>query len=73
MPARTGALVRIQRRVGSHWRTVKSAVLVAGQAPSSSAFSVKLRIRRNGRFRALMPGDATNAANGSRTRTIRVH
>ncbi|HEX6714791.1 MAG TPA: hypothetical protein VF066_15470 [Thermoleophilaceae bacterium] len=72
-PARTGAFVRLQRRVGARWRTVKRATLTAGTAPNTSAFSVKVRVRRSGRYRVLMPGDATNTQNASRTRRVRVH
>jgi hypothetical protein len=72
-PARTGGFVRIQRRVGTRWRTVRRGVLAAGRAANTSAFSVKVAIRRSGRYRAFVPGDAVNASNASRTRRIRVH
>jgi hypothetical protein len=72
-PARTGAFVRLQLRVGTRWRTVKRATLTAGTAPNTSAFSVKVRVWRSGSYRVLMPGDAANTQNASRTRRVRVH
>lgn len=72
-PARNGALVRIQKRVGTRWRTVKSGVLTAGASPAQSAFRVAVRIRSKGVYRAFVLGDANNVAGASRTRLIRPH
>ena len=71
-PAHNGELVRIQKRVGSHWRTVKSAILgpVRGTARLSQ-YRVGVRIRRKGVYRAYVAGDATNVAGASRRRVIR--
>ena len=71
-PVRIGGFVRIQRRVGTHWRTVRRALLTAGTAPNTSAFSMKVRIRRSGRYRVYMPGDGTNTPGVSRPRRISV-
>ena len=70
-PAHNGELVRIQKRIGSHWRTVKSAIL--GPVPGTarlSQYRVGIRIRRKGVYRAYVAGDATNVAGASRRRVI---
>jgi hypothetical protein len=71
-PTRTGQLVKIQKRVGTRWRTVKSALLAPSSDPAASAYKVKLRIRKSGVFRAFVAGDVANATGTSRSRRISV-
>jgi hypothetical protein len=70
-PARNGQLVRIQKRVGRRWRTVKTGVLGPSPGSQVSAYRVKVRVRKRGVFRALVAGDVANVAGASRTRLIR--
>lgn len=70
-PARTGQLVRIQKKVSGKWRTVKTGVLQAGPAADQSSYSVAVRVRTKGTYRAYAAGDAANLAGASRGRVIR--
>jgi hypothetical protein len=72
-PARDGALVLIQRRVRpGTFRTVARARLKdAGTARST--YAVRVRIRRDGVFRARVSGNADHAAGLSRTRPVNAH
>ena len=72
-PANTGAIVYIQKRTATGWKNVKQTTLVATATPAASRYSVRLRIRSNGRYRAVVL-----AANGyetgiSRVRRLVVH
>jgi hypothetical protein len=71
-PVQNGRLVRVQKRVGTRWRTVKSAVLGPSPNPLVSGYKLGLRIRRNGVYRAFVAGDGANLQGVSRRRTIRV-
>jgi hypothetical protein len=71
-PAHNGQLVRIQKRVGTGWRTVARTLLSATTDPAVSAFKTRVRVRRNGVYRAYVSGDASNLAGWSGRRTIRV-
>lgn len=70
-PAHTGATLRIQRRVGRHWRTVKRVVLAAGKDPARSVYSVRIRNPRSGLYRAYLPADADHAVGTSARRRVR--
>jgi hypothetical protein len=72
-PRRDGQLVRIQKRVKAGWRTVARGVLGASTNSQLSAFSVRVRVRRNGVYRAYVGGDVANLPGWSRRRAIRVH
>ena len=72
-PQHSGQLVRIQKRVGKRWRTVKTTVLAASADPQVSTFRTRVRIRRSGVFRAYVAGDVANAAGASGRRRISVH
>ena len=71
-PARNGQLVRIQKRVSGHWRTVTTSLLTASSDPQVSTYRKRLRIRRSGVYRAYVSGDVANLAGASARRTIRV-
>jgi Fibronectin type III domain len=70
-PAHTGATIRIQRRVGRRWRTVKRAVLAATSDPARSRYATRIRRPRSGLYRAYLPADADHAAGVSARRRIR--
>jgi hypothetical protein len=71
-PQHSGQLVRIQKRVGTRWRTVRSGVLV--NAPGGlSSYRVRVRIRKRGTYRAFVLGDVSNVSGASRPRLIRPH
>ena len=72
-PKRDGQLVRIQKRVSRGWRTVARGVLGVSANTQLSGFSVRLRVRRNGVYRAYVAGDVGNLPGWSRRRAIRVH
>jgi hypothetical protein len=70
-PAHTGATIRIQRRVGRRWRTVKRVVLAAAKDPARSRYSVRIRNPRSGLYRAYLPADADHAVGVSARRRVR--
>lgn len=77
-PGHDGKVVRIQRRTSTgSWKTVARATLVAAtpaDGVTRSKFSKRLRINRNGTYRArLSPGDGDHAAGNSPRRRLRVH
>ena len=69
-PAHTGATIRIQRRVGSRWRTVKRVVLAATRDPARSGYVTRIRVG-SGLYRAFLPADADHAAGVSARRRVR--
>jgi hypothetical protein len=72
-PARDGGLVLIQRRVRpSRFRTVARTRLNDARG-ARSTFAVRVRIARDGVFRARVPGSSDHAAGLSRTRLVNVH
>jgi hypothetical protein len=71
-PPRNGQLVRIQKRVGSRWRTVTTTLLSATSDPGVSTYKKRVRIRKRGVYRAYVSGDVANLAGASGRRTVRV-
>ena len=65
-PAHVGGTVSIQRRSGGVYKTVKTTTLAASTA-TSSAYSVRVRVRHNGRYRARVEGDGAHEAANSRS------
>jgi hypothetical protein len=72
-PEHDGVKVAIQRRRAGAWRTVRSAVLEDVAGSPCSKFSRRLRVRRDGRYRARFHGDADHAAGRSRVRRVNAH
>ena len=77
-PAHDGKVARIQRRTSTgSWKTVARATLVAAtpvNGVTRSKFSKRLRINRNGTYRAqVRPGDGDHARGNSPRRRVRVH
>jgi hypothetical protein len=73
-PEHDGAGLAIQRRRASgEWRTVKRARLADDPGTACSSYSRRVRVRRDGAYRASLPADADHAAGTSRRRRIDVH
>lgn len=77
-PAHDGKVARIQRRTSTgSWKTVGRATLVAAtplNGVARSKFSKRMRINRNGTYRArVSPGDGDHAIGTSSRRSARVH
>lgn len=71
LPGHDGKVVRIQRRTAAgRWRTIATKTLVAAKpvgATTRSKYAKRLRIRKNGTYRArVAPGDGDHIAGNSR-------
>ena len=71
-PAHVGGTASIQRRTGGVWKTVKTTTLVASTS-TSSAYSTRVRVRRNGTYRVRVESDGAHAAGNSSRVTLTVH
>jgi hypothetical protein len=72
-PRHNGRKVFVQRRrADGRWRTVARTV-TRKAAGNRSRYSKRVRIRRSGRYRVRVRGDAHHRTGTSRTRAIRVH
>jgi hypothetical protein len=65
-PAHNGGTASIQRRSGGVWKTVKTTTLAASTA-TSSAYSVRVRVRSSGTYRVRVEGDGAHDAGNSST------
>jgi hypothetical protein len=72
-PAHTGGTAKIQRRNSSGvYKTVKTTTLAAASTTSSS-YSVRVRVRRTGRYRVQVDGDGAHETGNSRVVKLTVH
>lgn len=72
-PEHDGRIARIQRRTSTgDYRTV-ARTLLRDAGDLRSAYSRRLRVRRDGVYRVLVPADGDHATGTSRARSIRVH
>jgi hypothetical protein len=71
-PAHTGAAVQLQRRTSSGYRTVQTATLTAATS-TSSHYSLRVKVSRNGTYRVHVGADAAHLAGNSRRVTLKVH
>jgi hypothetical protein len=71
-PAHAGGTVEIQKRSGGVYRTVKTTTLAAA-TPTSSTYSVRVRVRRSAKYRARVEGDGAHVAGNSRRVSLVVH
>jgi hypothetical protein len=69
-PEHDGATIALQRRASKGFRTVRTTTLA--DAGSCSTYSKRLRVRRDGVYRAFFAGDPDTAAGPSRRRRINV-
>src|SRR5215207_4113065 len=71
-PAHTGGTAEVQKLRAGVFKTVKTAVLVAA-TPTSSSYSVRVRVRRNGTYRVRVAGDGARITGRSRRVSLVVH
>jgi hypothetical protein len=69
-PARVGNAVLIQRRTRRRWKTV-SLTLTRARTAASSGFSKRLRLRRTGRYRAVVRTTGGDYVDG-KSRSVRI-
>jgi hypothetical protein len=76
LPAHDGSRVRIQRRTSTGWKTIARPLLRAA-APldgvARSRYGRRIRIRRSGAYRTVMPAHGDHARGKSRKRRAIVH
>lgn len=72
-PEHDTVAIQLQRRTKSGWRTLASPVLADLPGTTCSSFARRLRVRRDGAYRARFLGDADHAAGNSRVRRANVH
>jgi hypothetical protein len=72
-PEHDTVAIALQRRSSTGWKTIASPVLADIPNVACSSYSVKRRVRRDGRFRARFLGDTDHAASNSRVKRARVH
>jgi hypothetical protein len=71
-PEHDGVAIALQRRFGTTWRTLRKPVLKDVAGSTCSSFSQRLRVRRDGAYRARFLGDADHVAGNSRVRRANV-
>lgn len=72
-PEHDGVAIALQKRTATGWRTVAAPVLADVAATTCSSYAKRLRVRRNGSYRARFLGDADHVAGNSRARRATVH
>jgi hypothetical protein len=73
-PEHDGAVLAIQRRrAPGQWRTVRRTTLADVPGTACSKYSRRVRVRKDGAYRAFLAADADHAAGTSRPRRIDVH
>jgi hypothetical protein len=72
-PEHDGAAIALQRRTARGWRTVAQPVLADVPGATCSSYARRLRVRRDGAYRAHFLGDADHVACNSRVRRAGVH
>jgi hypothetical protein len=76
LPAHDGKVVRIQRRTRNGWKTLATPLLVSATAVDGvarSKYRKRIRIRRSGAYRTVMPADGDHARGKSPKRRALVH
>jgi hypothetical protein len=76
LPAHDGSVVRIQRRTSAGWRTIARPVLRTASpidGVTRSKYRKRIRIRRSGAYRTVMPAHDDHARGKSRKRRAVVH
>ena len=71
-PAHTGGVAELQRRTATGFKTIKRATLVAATT-TSSRYSLRVVVRRNGVYRVRVEADSSHAAGNSRRVSLKVH
>ncbi len=76
LPAHDGSTVRIQRKTSSGWKTIRTPVLATAtplDGVARSKYSQRIRIRRSGAYRTVMPAHGDHARGKTGKRRARVH
>ena len=71
-PEHDGVKIALQRRFGTTWRTLRQPTLKDVPGSTCSSYSQRLRVRRDGAYRARFLGDADHVAGNSRVRRANV-
>jgi hypothetical protein len=71
-PEHDGVAIALQRRSGTTWRTLRKPVLKDIAGSTCSSFARRLRVRRDGAYRARFLGDVDHVAGNSRVRRANV-
>jgi hypothetical protein len=71
-PDHDGTAIALQRRFGTKWRTIRRPVLKDIAGANCSSYSKRLRVRKDGAYRAHFNGDADHVAGNSRVRRANV-
>jgi hypothetical protein len=71
-PEHDGVAIALQRRFGTTWRTLRSPVLKDVPGTTCSSYASRMRLRRDGAFRARFLGDVDHVAGNSRVRRANV-
>ncbi len=72
-PQHDGTVIAIQRRSSGRYKTIAHATLKDIPGSACSSYKRTLRVRRDGRFRAVIAAHADHAKGVSRSRVARVH
>jgi hypothetical protein len=71
-PAYTNGVVYLQRKTAAGWTNVKQTTMTLGNT-EQTIYSLKLRVKRTGRYRTAVLGDQAHETGISRTRRLVVH
>ena len=71
-PEHDGVRIALQRRFGTTWRTLRSPVLKDVPGTTCSSYASRMRLRRDGAFRARFLGDVDHVSGNSRVRRANV-
>lgn len=71
-PEHDGVRIALQRRFGKSWRTLRRPMLKDIAGSTCSSYSKRLRVRRDGAYRARFLGDTEHVAGNSRVRRANV-
>jgi hypothetical protein len=72
-PQHDGAVVAIQRRYSTGYRTVRRATLKDIAGSTCSSYSRRFRVFRDGRYRTVISGHSDHARGTSRSRVANAH
>ncbi len=76
LPAHDGKAVRIQRKTAAGWKTIATPLLTAAtplNGVTRSKYRKRIRIRRSGAYRTVMPADGDHARGKTGRRFATVH
>jgi hypothetical protein len=71
-PEHDGTAIALQRRTATGWKTLRSPVLKDVVGATCSSYARRMRVRRDGAYRARFLGDADHVAGNSRVKHANV-